>query len=110
MPTQSPAISRAACATPFESDSVQTARRRWVVNGEGGIGATQPRVPTFHKVLRIDDRVSRGPSFDSWQCPWVFIPGGACGYLYCPFRRHPGTGAPIQQLVPAPCAAESTEI
>jgi hypothetical protein len=43
---------------------------------------------------------------EPWECPWVFIPVGPCGYYYCPVARHPVTGAPIQQLVEAPCSDE----
>jgi hypothetical protein len=46
---------------------------------------------------------------EEWTCPWIYIPGGDCGYLYCPVERHPLTGAPIQQLVPAPCSAQDTD-
>jgi hypothetical protein len=46
---------------------------------------------------------------EEWTCPWIYIPGGDCGYLYCPVERHPMTGAPIQQLVPAPCSAQDTD-
>jgi hypothetical protein len=84
----------------------------------GGSGSTtgsgRPRMPGFGVVDYVEEHYpgavpsvlgSRDPTGpDTWECPWIFIPGGDCGYYYCPYARNPLTGEPIRQLIPAECS------
>ena len=88
-------------------------------NEEGGRGRGGSRNPPRHVGFGVIDYVdqrypgavpsplgSRDPAGPgAWECPWVFIPGGHCGYYYCPYERNPLTGEPILQLIEAECHA-----